>query len=63
MAEIREVQTAATVSQESPLWVVVDGATVACPANVLDGATYAVGERVTVTVRNPLLPLVQGTES
>lgn len=58
-----DVQVTATVVDESPLTVVVDGATVACPANVLDAATYAVGDRVTVTVRNPLPPLVQGVES
>lgn len=63
MAEIRETTTAATVTQAAPLWVVVDGATSPCPANVLDGATYLVGDRVTVTVRNPLVPLVQGAES
>lgn len=61
--EVREVQTTATVSQSSPLWIVVDGATTPCPANTLDGASYVVGDRVTVTVRNPLVPLVQGSES
>lgn len=58
-----DVQVTATVVDVSPLTVVVDGATVACPANVLDGATYATDDRVTVTVRNPLPPLVQGVES
>lgn len=52
-----------TVTQVSPLRVVVDGATVSCPANALDGATYSLNDRVTVTLRNPLPPLVQGKES
>lgn len=63
MAEINEVQATATVVSVSPLRIVVDGSTVDCPANVLDGSSYAVDDRVTVTVRNPLLPLVQGVES
>ncbi|GAW50621.1 MULTISPECIES: hypothetical protein [unclassified Nocardioides] len=61
--EITEVQTTGTVSSAAPLEVVVDGATVACPAATLNGQAYTVGQRVTVTVRNPLLPLVQGVES
>ena len=58
-----DVQVAGTVTDDSPLTVIVDGATVANPANALDGATYSIGDRVTVTVRNPLVPLVQGVES
>lgn len=62
--EISETQTTATVSSASPdLWVVVDGATVACPAYVLNVASYTVGQRVNLTVRNPLVPVVQGIES
>ncbi|GEP38896.1 hypothetical protein NPS01_25590 [Nocardioides psychrotolerans] len=60
---ITEVQTAATVTISVPLTILVDGATTPCPANVLDAGVYGVGQRVTVTVRNPLLPLVQGVES
>ena len=45
------------------LQVTVDGATVACPASALNGATYTAGQRVTVTIRNPRPPLVQGTDS
>lgn len=63
MAAITEAQTTATVTQASPLLVRVDGATVASPANKLNAATYTLGQRVTVTVRNPLPPLVQGVES
>lgn len=59
----QESMTKATVTQASPLKVVVDGATVASKAKVLDAAAYTVGDRVTVTVRNPLQPLVQGKES
>lgn len=63
MAEESGEQVAATVTQASPLRVVVDGATVDSFANALDAATYAAGDRVTVTVRNPRPPLVQGKES
>ena len=42
---------------------VVDGASVECLAAALNGQAYTVGQRITVTVRNPLLPLVQGVES
>lgn len=59
-----DAQMTATVVDDSPvLMVVVDGATTPCPANVLDDATYAINDRVTVTVRNPLPPLVAGVES
>lgn len=58
-----EAQTKATVTSAAPLRVVVDGATVASFANALDAATYSIGDRVTVTVRNPLPPLVAGVES
>lgn len=61
--EITESQTTATVTVAAPLTVVVDGATVECLAAALNGQTYTIGQRVTVTVRNPLLPLVQGVES
>jgi hypothetical protein len=53
----------ATVTAASPLRIVMDGATVDSPANSLDGAAYAVGARVTCTVRSPVPPLVQGVES
>lgn len=56
-------QLPATVSQASPLQVTVDGATVACPASALNGATYALNDRVTVTIRNPRPPQVQGIET
>lgn len=63
MSTVGETQTTATVVGEAPLMIVVDGATVPCPAAVLNNAEYFVGDRVTVTVRNPVLPLVQGVES
>lgn len=53
----------ATVTSSSPLRVVGDGSTVNCPAFSLNGATYAVGTRVTVSVRNPQPPLVLGEET
>lgn len=56
-------QVRGTVTQATPLRVVVDGATVDSPAMVLDGATYTLGARVTITARNPQQPLVQGVES
>lgn len=58
-----EAQAKATVTSAAPLRVVVDGATVTSFANALDAATYSVGARVSVTVRNPLPPLVLGVES
>lgn len=61
---VSETSTTATVTNASPdLWIVVDGATAPCPAYVLDVAAYTVGQRVQVTVRNPLVPLVQGVAS
>ena len=62
-AEPVERQTKATVTQASPLRVVVDGAQVDSPANALDGATYAVGTRLTASIRNPQPPLVAGEET
>jgi len=56
-------QEPATVTQASPLRVIVDGATVDSAASSLNGATYAVNDRVTVTLRNPRPPQVQGIES
>lgn len=64
MSNLNETQTTGTVTTASPdLWVIVDGATVASPAYVLDIASYTVGQRVRITVRNPLVPVVQGVES
>lgn len=54
---------AGTVTQASPLRIVMDGANQDSPANSLDGTAYAIGARVTVTVRNPIPPLVMGVES
>ncbi len=59
----REVQEKATVTAITPLRVTVDGATVQSPAKTLDGATYALNDRVTVVVRNPEQPMVQGKEA
>jgi hypothetical protein len=61
--EVVDQQTKASGAQASPLRVVVDGATASCRAYTLNGTSYSVGARVTVTIRNPLPPLVQGTES
>lgn len=58
-----DVSAKGTVSQASPLRVVVDGATVDSPAMALDGATYTLADRVTLTLRNPIAPLVNGVES
>jgi hypothetical protein len=60
---VREVQAKATVTTASPLKVTVDGATVESPAKALNGATYALNDRVTVIVRNPQQPMVQGKEA
>lgn len=58
-----EAATKATITDDAPLRVVVDGAETDSLANALDAATYTLGQRVTVTVRNPLPPLIQGVES
>lgn len=58
-----DVQVKGTVTQTSPLRVIVDGATVDSPAKVLDAATYTLAARVTILARNPQVPLVQGVES
>jgi hypothetical protein len=58
-----DVQTHGSVTQASPLRVIVDGATVDSSAMALDGATYTLTARVTITVRTPLIPLVIGVES
>lgn len=60
---VSEIQAHATVTQASPLRVITDGATVDSPAVALDGATYLLNARVTVTVRNPLVPIVIGVEA
>lgn len=62
-----EVQAKATVTSAAPLMVRVDGADTTSFANALGdsagAATYDVNDRVTVTIRNPVPPLVQGVES
>lgn len=63
MSTINETQTQATVISTTPLMIRVDGATVDCPAAALNDVVYDPDVRVTVTVRNPLLPLVLGKES
>ncbi len=62
MVEI-QTQVKGTITQASPLRVIVDGATVDSPAKVLDGVLYGLALRVTVTVRNPQVPLVNGVET
>lgn len=78
-AQPAESTATATVTQVSPLRVVIDGATTDSPATVAttpaevdngDGTTtpvvpasFAIGDRVTATIRNPQPPLVQGKES
>ncbi len=56
-------QVSGTITQASPLRVVVDGATVDSLAMTLDGCTYVLDARVTVQIRNPQIPLVLGTET
>lgn len=50
-------------SGKAPFAITVDGATRPCPAARLDSASYTLNQRVTVTVRNPLIPLIQGVET
>ena len=53
-------QVYGTITQASPLRVVVDGATVDSPADSLNAATYLLNARVTVQIRNPQVPLIVG---
>lgn len=53
-------QVTGTVTNASPLRVRVDGALSDSPAKTLNAVTFTVNDRVTVTVRNPLVPLVLG---
>lgn len=53
-----------TITQITPSYrVVVDGATVDSPAEVLDSSTYTLGARVVVALRTPQVPLIQGVAS
>lgn len=56
-------QGKATVTDDAPLTVVMDGASTPCFANALNAASYLVGDPVNVTIRNPQPPLVMGVES
>ena len=53
-------QIQGTVTQASPLRVIVDGATVDSLANTLNATTYILNARVSVQIRNPQIPLVIG---
>ena len=50
----------ATVTDDSPLTIIVDGADTANPAEALNATAYTIGDRVQVTVRTPRMPLVTG---
>lgn len=56
-------QVSGTITQASPLRVVVDGATVDSLAGTLNAATYLLDARVVVQIRNPQIPLILGIES
>lgn len=56
-------QVSGTVTSASPLRVRVDGALTDSPAKTLNAVTFTVGARIAITVRNPLVPLVLGTET
>jgi hypothetical protein len=58
-----DVTTHGTVTQVSPLRVLVDGALSDSPAKALNGVTYTLSARVTITIRTPLVPLVIGVEA
>lgn len=49
-----------TVTDDSPLTVLVDGADTVCPAESLSEVAYSVNDRVQMTVRTPMMPLVTG---
>lgn len=60
MATIAGNQLTATVTDDSPLTIIVDGADTANPAESLDAVAYTIGDRVQCTVRTPRMPLVTG---
>lgn len=47
----------------APYTILTDGSVQSCPAAALNGQSYAINQRVTVDVRNPLPPLIQGEET
>lgn len=53
-------QITGTVRTVDPLTVWPDGSTSWCPAATIAGQVYLSGDRVQITVRNPLPPLLQG---
>ena len=53
-------QVAMTVTLLDPLQVTADAADTPAPAEALNGAAYALGDRVQVTIRNPRRPLITG---
>ena len=60
MAEETTGSVVATVTDDSPVTVIADGATVANPAESLNGAALTIGWRVQLTLRTPRQPLVTG---
>lgn len=58
-----ETSAKATVTDDAPLSVRVDGATTSSFANALDAAVYSPDDRVNILIRNPIPPLVQGVET
>lgn len=55
-----DVQLVATVMDNAPYMILVDGANTQCLVERLDAAAYSVGDRVQITVRTPRIPLVTG---
>lgn len=53
-------QMPATVTDDAPLTVVVDGADTENPAEALNGTAYSANDRVQMTLRTPRMPLVTG---
>jgi hypothetical protein len=53
-------QLTATVTDDSPLTIIADGADTANPAESLNAVAYTIGDRVQVTLRTPRQPLVTG---
>lgn len=61
MARIEHTITA-TVVTASPLVIIADGADTSNSAAIVTGLTVTANDRVLVTIRTPLLPLVQSIE-
>jgi hypothetical protein len=57
-----ESTMSAWVVTTSPLTIIVAGADTACPAVAASGLSLTIGDKVSITVRTPQIPLVTSIE-